>query len=368
VFSPTYVALNDPQWLAHALMTTALVVLWRPLRADSVEVGAGHTGLSGAIPAGAMIAAIVLMLGAGLIKHLLIPLPIVTTIWLARRSRVDLRTWLVGCLGLLAIVGALLTWLYGASFFHSLVAARKYSLAYLLPKLEYALLFFLPMLALAAAGFSKWRARERDVFITLYAVIAFSLAILVSAGAGLDVNAFFDAMIAVSLLLAVAVEKLSRSTPPAVESTTLWGSIALIAAGLYLLTRMAIAMPAAMEARRGLPAREREVLTDLHSIARWGRGAAACENPALCYWAGQPLTVDFFNFAQKMKTGKLPAESCVQLFSSGEIPLLQLASTSHRVGTALFPSKCNAALQAHYDVLSTSGSGMLLKFRSAGAG
>jgi hypothetical protein len=380
VFAPDYVAMNDPQWLAHALMTTGWVLLWRPAnRLWSDRKGysrnlANQTGSSrvtptqsrilhpGTLRPGTILAAVVVMLTAGLIKHLLIPLPLITTIWLARKSRADLRKWLIGSVGLLIVLGPLLLWVYGPPFFHSLLADRKYSLAYLLPKLEHASIFFAPMLALAAAAFVNWRARERDVFVVLYAMSSFSLGILVSAGAGLDANAFFDAMIAASLLLAIAVEKLSGSSAPAVGPAAHWGSMVAFAAGLYLLARIAIAMPSTLEARRSLPGAERQTLLEVQSIARWGGGAAGCENPALCYWAGQPLVFDVFAFSQKIKTGELSADSCVALFASGAIKLLQLSSRQQPVGIRLFPSKCNSAIRAHYVEIGVAGNDLLLRF------
>jgi len=35
-------------------------------------------------------------------------------------------------------------------------------------------------------------------------------------------------------------------------------------------------------------------------------GPIACERPALCYWAGKPYQLDFFNYGQKLRLGHDP--------------------------------------------------------------
>src|SRR5690606_29145217 len=77
LFFTDYVAVDDPQWLAHAFQSTGLVVLlggrrvWRTL-----------------------IAVAALMVAGGLVKHNVLALPIAATLWLALEDRRALLRWL----------------------------------------------------------------------------------------------------------------------------------------------------------------------------------------------------------------------------------------------------------------------------------
>src|SRR4029077_12084467 len=96
--------------LAHAIMMTGLFVLWRGnLTTSSVVAAAG------------------LMLCAGFTKHLLIPLPLVTTVWLALHARRQFIVWiLASAVTALLLCGATYA-LYGPSFVADLLSARLYS-------------------------------------------------------------------------------------------------------------------------------------------------------------------------------------------------------------------------------------------------
>lgn len=66
-FYRDYVAMDDPQWLAHALMLAGLAAL---LRSRSVH----------RLPAADVIAAALLMLGGGFVKYSLVGLPLAVTL------------------------------------------------------------------------------------------------------------------------------------------------------------------------------------------------------------------------------------------------------------------------------------------------
>jgi hypothetical protein len=55
---------------------------------------------------------------------------------------------------------------------------------------------------------------------------------------------------------------------------------------------------------RDLPARWRKTTAEIALLAATP-GPVACEMPELCYWAGKPFEVDFFNVGQKIKAGAI---------------------------------------------------------------
>ncbi len=103
-----YVAINDPQWLAHALMTAGLAVF--VFRRETLP---------------GLLTAAALMLAGGLVKHLLIAAPIAVTIWLAVFDRKRLIAWLIGAGGM-AVAALAICWaLYGRNFFDSLISTPR---------------------------------------------------------------------------------------------------------------------------------------------------------------------------------------------------------------------------------------------------
>jgi len=65
-----YVAMNDPQWLGHAVMTSGLAVF----------LSANQRGVRFYI-------AVLLIVAAGFVKHMLIPIPLAVALWLLLHDR-----------------------------------------------------------------------------------------------------------------------------------------------------------------------------------------------------------------------------------------------------------------------------------------
>ncbi len=349
-YGQTYVAIDDPQWLAHAIMTTGLVLLWR-----------GHASTR------ALIAACILVVAAGLTKHLLFPVPIAVTFWLMTRSRPALLTWIVSCCAVAAL-SALLLWLaYGATFFTSLLIGRVYDPHRSWVESAVAIRCLAPLLGLALLLCLGERS-ERSTFLAAYLLAAAVLGALVSGGAGLDVNAFFDLLIASSLGAALAIDMLwsGRLDSRLRAGSVLAHRLASIAVVLLSVCTCAYALtkaPYAIASIRNLPALETATTADIREIRTLGQGKAACEMLGLCYWADNAFNIDLFTFAQKVETGALPAASCETVFRHSSVALIQL-QTVDRHGVALFPEQCQRIIDANYRELSKSELGVLLVART----
>jgi len=341
-YAPTYVGMDDPQWLAHALMTSGLVVLWR-----------GNAGTR------AILIGSALMLAGGWSKHLLIPLPIAATFWLARRSRPALLTWVGVSALLLAVTGLVVWWLYGGAFFDSLHSAREFSRHQATVRVRTALRFFAPMVALSALLLPLGKHSERTEFATAYLLVAGAVAVVASGGIGVDLNANFDFLIAACLCSALTAEAIWQRQLPGALSNIQLGAVLTLLLGVYLGSKAAGLWPATQRDLHSLDARESETLADVHIIAEAGGGHAACEMPQLCYWAKSEFSVDFFNYGQRLKVGMQPLTPCEQVFDGRRVALVQLSSPGGR-GSGQLPAACNALIQRNYALRSESSLGSIL--------
>jgi hypothetical protein len=347
-----YVAMNDPQWLAHAIMISGLLVLWQGK--DSTR----H-----------IVAASILMMAGGWTKHLLLPLPLAVTVWLLWRSRRAFATWAVCSAIVLAASAGLTWWLYGAAFFDSLLAPRQYLRQQAISTTAGALKCFAPLLVLWLITLVRSRFSERTGFISLYLLISGVIGIAASGGEGVDTNAFFDAMIAGSLAAALAVETL-WDRPAAGESLqngslhagslrAARGPAAALAVAICLVSYAASLARPQIEQIENVGALEKAALEDIRVISAQGHGRAACELPGLCYWAKSQFMVDFFFFGQRLKTGRLPASACAATFDGSTIPLVQL-DPNPKARRKLLPEYCNAMISSNYTPLRQSSFGPLM--------
>jgi hypothetical protein len=343
-----YVAMNDPQWLAHAIMMFGLLVLWRGK--DSTR----H-----------IIAASILMMAGGWTKHLLLPLPAAATLWLLWRSRRAFVTWAV-CSGVvLAATAGLTWWLYGSAFFDSLLAPRQYLKQQAISTTAGALKCFAPVLVLWLITLVRSRFSERTGFISLYLILSGVIGVAASGGEGVDTNAFFDAMIAGSLAVALAVEAL-WDRPAAGESLqngslrAARGPAAALALAVCLVSYAASLARPQIEEIENVTALEKAALEDIQVISAQGHGRAACELPGLCYWAKSQFMVDFFFFGQRLKTGVIPASACAATFGGeNAIPLVQL-DPNPKARQKLLPDYCNQMITSHYRAIRQSSFGPLM--------
>jgi MFS family permease len=335
-YGRAYVAMNDPQWLAHAVMMSGLLVLWNA-RDDTRRI----------------VLAAVLMMAAGWIKHLLIPLPLAVSAWLLWHSRPTFAKWVLSLAVTLAIAGALAWWLYGLRLFESLHEPRQYLRFKAVAEFTGALRWFAPLVVLWVIALARDHLSERLGFVSVYALISAAVAVFAAGGAGVDVNAFFDVLIATTLAAALAVEQLSRPLQMS------WGPLAALGLAISIVGYTVSLAPLQLEKIRSVDAQERAALEDIQLIRQDGQGRAACEELGLCYWARSAFMVDFFYFGQKLKTGVVPMSACATTFERSNISLVQLEANP-RFRAKLLPSYCDALIGAHYHPVHTSSFGPLL--------
>ena len=337
-----YVAANDPQWLAHALATTGVTIL----------VLGERTGAQ-------VIAACALMLAGGLVKHILIPLPLAVTIGLLIYDRRAFLVWIATAVVLSAVALGLFYLFYGAAFFQSLLGMpRSYKLSVMVRQLY---LFVVPLFPLLLAWLAllaiEFRGR-RTRMISIYAVIALLWGAFAVGGIGVTHNAFFDLVIALSMAAGLFVIRIGEHPMFARISRPLVQAVAM----LMLVQTVVVATPVPFGAtidllRHGKAANLEAAFADDVRFVAAQDGPAMCENLALCYWAGKDFSVDYFTTGQKVLLGAVDGSKLVNLVETRHFGAIEVDDTRAE-NLRRLPPGFYQALSEHY-VVGKSGPGSM---------
>lgn len=347
-FAQNYVAMNDPQMLAHALMLSGLVVLWR---FDFSRM--------------AVVTAALLILLAGFTKHLLIPLPLALTLWIALHRRGNLVLWLA-CLAIGIPLGLWVCSSLYPPFISELLSPRAYSLHATVYATVHALVRFMPLILCGAIPLVKAirsggrsAISPRMTLVLLYAALSLVIGAIAAGGDGVTRNAFFDLLIALSLFAAFGLDRMlehaRENRAPHLQPAP--ATLAFLGAALvaYALAQT----PRTLQDLRELDALERDTVAMVEMIQRLGHGQAACETLVLCYWARDRFTVDFYNYGRRLRTGTASVASCEAALQRGQFPVLQVEPDGrHPAGTRLWP--CTPAIHQYYTEAFRSRAGILL--------
>ncbi len=305
-FQPEYLGMNDPQWLAQAVQSVALVVLLtRPVSPSRLRL------------------VLVLTLFAGLIKHNLVSLPIALTLQLLVHDRRQAWRWLKGSALALALCLSALYLVYGQNFFLDVLCnARSYALADFWQRARLWLPPLVP-LGLAFLAFARLEpASPRKTLLLLYVAVSAGIGAGVLGGAGINRNVLVDLIIGLSIAAGLAIPRISErfdtiQNRAAIET----GAILVFALGILLAAPGRLSK--AQESLATLEVRESRVAADIGVLAGVS-GAVACENLALCYWAGKPFEMDLFDLGQKLRSGRFSNEAFTQLIESRRFSVIQM--------------------------------------------
>ena len=278
-----YVAIDEPQWLGHALETSALVIFLKRRDGRLARLG---------------LLAPALMVIAGFVKTDLVPLPLAVMIWCAIYDRAELRRWLAIGSALGATIAIACYLRFGADFVSDvLLQPRPYSLTRLLTAARKDLS---PLFLLIAGGVWLYlRAGDKPPvrLILLWAALGGALGLIFVGGAGVNYNAFFDFAIALCVAMGLLVAELRRG-----GGGRLPAAAVMLLLALPPLTRVPGRI-AASAADLGRAAEQRRTGREDIAFLAAQPGPAACEMLALCYWAGKAEEIDFFNTEQKIIEG-----------------------------------------------------------------
>ncbi len=292
-----YVAVDDPQWLAHAVMLCGLALLLQP--------GAGGTG---ALPAGRVAAAALLMVAGGFIKHSLVALPLSVALWLGCVDRRAALVWVAaGAAGLAAGLG-LTALLHGQAAFADVLHHSRVFRLNLMKQSISALAPLLPMAVGSAVILRQARAQvpvRGLLFVALFGAVALVTGIVQRSGEGVYYNAHFETLIAACLAFGLALSP-GFGLPLRARGLAAGPAALYLFAALPLICAWPWHLPRAWSDIAERTARAQAWQAPIDRIAA-ADGPVGCLMISLCWWAGKPSEVDMFNLTeQSVRAGGAP--------------------------------------------------------------
>ena len=282
-----FFAVNNPQWLGQAIMLASIVPLIGSER--------GSCGLRACNFSAACV-----VIGL-LTKQNQFALPLAIASWLYARDRQLFVTWWTAVIGFTAMACLTLDLIYGSQIFVEICGfSRTYTLKYFLKGLP-KLACLIPFWVVGLIGLRQLPLDARWSLIAIYAGLGTVLSALQHLGAGVGENADYDALIGCTIL---ACSLLGSGATRG--CTRVFDRRRRAAALSLLLFPILITAPNPLAESlhdirdiNGMTARWSAMVTDVRNAP----GPVLCEVLAVCFWAGKPMTLDFFAYGQKLRTG-----------------------------------------------------------------
>jgi len=326
-----YVSQNDPQWLGHALMIFGLFLFLKSRQ---------HGAL--------LYISVLFMVLAGMVKHNIIPLPLAVFTWLIIYNRPVFIRWTLFSLALLLIFLLLFYAVYGEDFLRGLfMDARVMNLWR--AKLNVVKYFtpLIPIIFLCIVDVVFFPSTNQNILPLYYVLYSALWGIITLSGAGVDRNAIFDVIIALTIVLGLLLHKLSvglkwsKDTGKRLESCVIF--IFILSVSFNINSKLI----STKEFLQNRLQHEATTASDVAFIAQ-KKGPAMCENLALCYWGGKNFEVDYFNAGQKIEAGLVDSEILVSLLKNRYFASIQM--DSRNAISYRFPAIINEAIAANYKI------------------
>jgi hypothetical protein len=312
-FFTSYVGMNDPHLLAQAVMTIGFVAFLQARSQDR----------SYALP-------ILLMVGAGFIKHNLVVMPLTAMIWLSlTRPRQMVKSGLLAAFAIL--LGFALCYLaFGPDFFTNLRSPRAYMLKHAVGAIGH--------LQWIAVGLAAWAyvgiARRTDANIrlcNLLNTLGLVMFFVQKTGDGVAYNAQFELVFGVSIATGLAFAHapglpLARRWSPQKLQFILLLAICLRLVASARLEPVQLLMDPGFHAEIAL----REAAMSA-AVARLRNtpGDTTCSSTLASYRAGKPFVVDPFYTREQILTGHLPPDVVTNLVTAGKLTVVNAGPLLH---------------------------------------
>ncbi|MDR3416553.1 MAG: hypothetical protein P4L83_10235 [Nevskia sp.] len=326
---PSYFFIDDPQFLSHALVSSGAVVF-----------------LTGSGRFGRMLLAAALIAAAGLVKHNVISLPLALCTWALVWDRRRLGRFLaaavvVGAVALALVYAAWGQALVDSVLHHARLASLDRSIGMAAPLLPYLLPY---LLATLTAAMLLWR-RPQGLLVAAYLLWSAPVAFWMMSGSGVNYNVAFDLITAVALgavALLVALEPMLARLPAAPAL----GSAAALLLVLPFAAYGVLAYRTNPYLVRAGTINHSQELVALNTELSKVQGDVACETLAICYWAGKPMEIDFFNYGQKIALERLSSNVFSERVDRRQYAYILIEKNS--LAEPRLPVGTMADLLAHY--------------------
>ena len=287
VFYSDYVVMNDPQWLAEAIIMAGFVLLLG-------NRGNARDGM----PAWRAFCAGLVMVAGLTFKHNILALPLAITLWLLVTDRRGALAWMLGGVVGVSVLGGLFYACFGPDFIHGVFGHKRIFQIHGAVK-GVGNVLGLGGMMVSALLLPRLGLRNRmGLLLGTYLFWSVLSVVIQRTGAGVTHNACFEALIAAALCAGLAVSGMERGMIPPGRMPARMGVVML--AGLDLLPIVACApvyVPFLYRSTAEVMAHEPAWRETIGAV-RHMDGNVGCETLAICYWAGKPVVMDFFNYSQ----------------------------------------------------------------------
>lgn len=303
------VGMNEPQLLGEAIMAFAFLGFLRARSDDRGYVGP-----------------VLVMALAGFVKHNIIAMPLTAFLWLSlHRRREALKCF---CVAAIAIVTgtAICYVLFGRNFFLNMLCPRHYSLKRSLRVFGELEWVSVGLLACLYNAWARWRDDNVQLCSWLIA-IALGSYFLQRGGAGVDINAQFDLVIAVAMGLGLAFTQVSIWPMARRLRSEQAQAILLLAVCARLLASKQL-QPVRLifdsSFRNEIVMRERAMIDSVERVRRIPGDVTCGRDMLVDYRAGKPFVVDAFNAEQRILAGALPKDAISARVAAGRLTIVEV--------------------------------------------
>lgn len=301
----SYVGMDDPQMLGHAFMLGGLCIYLRYRES--------RTGLA--------FAALFFVAG-GCVKHNLVDLPLAVGLDLLLRDRTK-AAWFSLCGIFLTVVAIFLNIHFGGPYFlKMLLAPRPYSSSRFFQSL---LDFYGPLLVptvLAIVIAVRFHRDSQRRFVSLWFLTAALLGAYFGGGVGVAINANFDSLLAMTLLLGFFFD--TQLQHMEMNPTPWWNRWATATLFAWLLIPLLLSGNSNPVARLAEDSASSERFQYAVNLLRSLPGPALCESLLLCYYADKPFVYDGFNATRQIEFGRLRESDVLDPIHAGSYSAIQL--------------------------------------------
>ncbi|MGX8008768.1 glycosyltransferase family 39 protein [Mesorhizobium sp. ORM8.1] len=312
-FFTGYVGMDDPHLLAQAVMTIGFVAF---LQARSQDRGY-------ALP-------ILLMVGAGFIKHNIVVMPLTAMIWLGiNRPRQMVKSALLAAFAI--VLGFILCYLaFGPDFFSNLRSPRAYMLKHAVGAIGHLQWIAVGLAAWIYVGITR-RADPNIRFCNLLNMLGLLMFFVQKTGDGVAYNAQFELVFGVSIATGLAfayapVLPLARRWSPEKLQFVLLLAICLrLVASARLEPVKLLVDP---DFHTEITAREAAMSATVARLKNTP-GDATCFCTLASYRSGKPFVVDPFYTNQQILTGHLPPDAIAKLIAAGKLTIVEADPLLH---------------------------------------
>ncbi|MBE7729192.1 hypothetical protein [Komagataeibacter sp. FXV3] len=278
-------ATNDPQWVSIFFVLLSLLLaidcLWNDRKSNYFII---------------CLAAFLSVL-AGTAKHNEISIPLVITIVLFFNNKKLFYTWCVSGILFSVMAFVYLKLMFGSDiisdvFFHPRVISTS-----LLFNTDFSIKHTLTLYIAAIPCLIGIKDKKLRQFLIIIFLVCFTLGVSQKVGDGVSENAHIDTVLALGIVIAMGAsvfpQKWQGYRKPSMILLTI---LAITPPVIKSITHL----PGSINDIRRIP-EEQEKWNAVYSLLRSNSRPAACRMLSICYWAGEPYTVDMFNLGQYLQ-------------------------------------------------------------------